>query len=30
MGEKDSKHDAEEETDNSFVVPNDYLSEDEV
>uniref|UniRef100_A0A0E0Q6J4 Chromatin assembly factor 1 subunit p150 C-terminal domain-containing protein n=1 Tax=Oryza rufipogon TaxID=4529 RepID=A0A0E0Q6J4_ORYRU len=29
MGEKDSKHDAEEETDNSFVVPNDYLSEDE-
>uniref|UniRef100_A0A0E0LJ88 Chromatin assembly factor 1 subunit p150 C-terminal domain-containing protein n=1 Tax=Oryza punctata TaxID=4537 RepID=A0A0E0LJ88_ORYPU len=29
MGEKDSKHDVEEETDNSFVVPNDYQSEDE-
>uniref|UniRef100_J3MJY3 Chromatin assembly factor 1 subunit p150 C-terminal domain-containing protein n=1 Tax=Oryza brachyantha TaxID=4533 RepID=J3MJY3_ORYBR len=29
MDEQDSKHDAEEETDNSFVVPNDYLSEDE-
>ena len=28
--EHDSMIDVEEETDNSFVVPNDYLSEDEV
>ena len=28
--EHDSMIDVEEETDNSFVVPDDYLSEDEV
>jgi hypothetical protein len=30
MNEHDSMIDAEEEADNSFVVPNDYLSDDEV
>lgn len=29
MNEDDSKVNAEEETENSFIVPNDYLSEDE-
>jgi chromatin assembly factor 1 subunit A len=30
MNEHDSIIDAEEEAENSFVVPNDYLSDDEV
>jgi len=30
MNEHDSMIDAEEEAENSFVVPNDYLSDDEV